>query len=342
MKQRILLLNLLLLTLIPKGFAQKEKPVTFRFTAHSNMFMLHGNQTELERLCNFVEQHRTEITNGQMPVRVDGYCASFDNRRDNLRTAFIRANRVKSELIVSKGLKEEHFITANHTETYEGEKDMVVVSFMVKEVKIAEQPKPEQKPQQQPERKPTIPPQPVEERQSEPEQQTIPPVISEADYGNFSLRTNLLYWAFATLNLGVEWKPSNSFGILVNGAWSHWIWSHKGKHHRTWLIQPEVRRYLGKSKHWFVGIEGHAGEFNFRFNNTGYQGNAFGGGMTGGYRLQLSKCFDLDFSLGLGYTRLKYESYYRSNDVMVRKEDGLKKDVFAPTQAGVSLIWKIK
>ncbi|GHU76286.1 hypothetical protein FACS189414_1930 [Bacteroidia bacterium] len=164
----------------------------------------------------------------------------------------------------------------------------------------------------------------------------------------FSLRTNLLYWAVATPNLGVEWQPSDNWGILVNGAYSHWIWSGDGKHHRTWLVQPEVRYYLGENKNWFLGLEGHAGEFNFKFKGTGYQGNAIGGGLTGGYRLPLGRdainrvsTFYLDFSLGLGYTSLKYEEYYRSNGVFVLKEGGLKKNVFAPTQLGVSLIFKL-
>ncbi|GHV29590.1 hypothetical protein FACS1894177_00740 [Bacteroidia bacterium] len=161
-----------------------------------------------------------------------------------------------------------------------------------------------------------------------------------------SLRTNLLYWAVATPNLGVEWQPSDNWGILVNGAYSHWIWNGEDKQHRTWLVQPEVRYYFSSPLWrpggvWFIGAEFHAGQFNFKFNDTGYQGDALGGGITGGYKLRLSHVFDLDFSLGLGYTSLKYEKYYRSNDVFVLKEGRLKKNVFAPTQLGVSLIFKL-
>jgi hypothetical protein len=119
------------------------------------------------------------------------------------------------------------------------------------------------------------------------------------------------------------------------------------------MISPEVRYYIGENKNWFIGAEGHIGEFNYKLSPTGYQGDAVGAGLTGGYKLRLNKTFDLDFSLGLGYTHLKYETYYRAhyrsngngytvNDsYMVRKEAGLKKNLFGPTQAGVSLIWKI-
>jgi hypothetical protein len=163
------------------------------------------------------------------------------------------------------------------------------------------------------------------------------------DTDKVSLRTNLLYWAAATPNAGLEWKTSADVGILLNGLWSHWIWNDKGRQHRTWLIQPELRRYLGENRNWFLGIEGHAGEFNFKFGHTGYQGDVLGGGLTGGYRLRLSNTFDMDFSLGLGYTGFtKDESYYRSNGVSVHKESNLKRGFWGPTQAGVSLVWKIK
>ncbi|GHT71126.1 hypothetical protein AGMMS50239_40130 [Bacteroidia bacterium] len=164
----------------------------------------------------------------------------------------------------------------------------------------------------------------------------------------FSIRTNLLYWAVATPNLGIEYKPAERFGILVNSAYSHWIWSDDDNHHRTWMVSPEIRYYFGgrgvarnAPTGWFIGVEGHAGEFNFKFKDTGYQGDAIGGGLTGGYKLRLSEVFDLDFSLGLGYTQLKYDTYYRSREVMVLKEGGLKKDFFGPTQLGVSLIFKL-
>jgi hypothetical protein len=158
----------------------------------------------------------------------------------------------------------------------------------------------------------------------------------------FSLLTNLLYWLATVPNLGIEYRHSATLGVLFNGGWSHWIWSGENRQHRTWFAQPELRYYLGANQSWFIGLEARAAQYNFKFNDTGYQGNDYGGGIIGGYRLVLNKCLDMDFSLGLGYTQLHYDSYFRSNGYMVRKETDIKKSVFAPTQAGVSLIWKIK
>ena len=57
--------------------------------------------------------------------------------KENIKVAFIRSNRVKSELITRRGLLEEHFVTKNHATPYEGKKNMVVVTLRipVKEVK---------------------------------------------------------------------------------------------------------------------------------------------------------------------------------------------------------------
>ena len=329
---------------------ENKAVAVFRFKAQNDMFYRQGNEDEFKRLYDFVDRHKTEITGGQMPVHVNGYCTSYESLSQNRKVAAIRSNRVKSELITKKGLKEEHFITANHAEKYEGKKDDIVsVSFHV-ETRRAASPPPQAEPKPQPDPVETwpaaSPPQ-----QAQAQAQAVPaeaeaevPARVETRHATslqeqaISLRTNLLLWAIATPNLGLEWKPSPNIGILINGAYSHWIWNSEDKQHRTWLIQPEIRYYFSG---WFVGVEAHAAQFNFKFNDTGYQGDALGGGLTGGYRLQLSKCLDMDFSLGLGYSQVKYDTYYRSNGYMVKKENKVEKNSFTPTQAGVSLIFKL-
>ena len=55
-----------------------------------------------------------DILDGSLPLYVDGWCNSLDSEKENLRMAAIRSSRVKSELIVRGGIKEECFITRNH------------------------------------------------------------------------------------------------------------------------------------------------------------------------------------------------------------------------------------
>ena len=118
--------------------APPDQTVTFRFVAGRDMFYIPwgGNGAELDRLHSLVDEYRTEITSGRMPVHVDGYCASLPAAQENLRTAAVRSNRVKSELITHKGLREENFITQNHASAYTGadgvrRRDMVVVTLRI-------------------------------------------------------------------------------------------------------------------------------------------------------------------------------------------------------------------
>lgn len=114
-----LLRNLLLLFLLspclmasgregPSAAAPADDSVyVFRFLPANGMFYipLKGNDVLLQDLCRLVESRRAAIEAGVMPVRVESYCASLPTEKGNLDTAFVRASRVKSELILRQGLK---------------------------------------------------------------------------------------------------------------------------------------------------------------------------------------------------------------------------------------------
>ena len=75
--------------------------------------------------------------------------------------------------------------------------------------------------------------------------------------------------------------------------------------------------------------------------DTGYQGKLWNAGLTVGYQLCLSRSFSVDFNLGLGYTRSDYDSYGMTDGVRVYKEREKTKNLWGPTQAGISLVWTI-
>lgn len=121
---------LLLFALLPLAAQERTDTVyTFRFVPGRDMFYVpwSGNDKELTRLETCVMQWKTQILAGEIPVLVDGHCTSGDSENDNLATAKIRANRVKSELIVRQGLREECFTTRNHAT----EVDFVTVRIAV-------------------------------------------------------------------------------------------------------------------------------------------------------------------------------------------------------------------
>ena len=89
----------------------------FRFVMGDDMFYTPwgGNAETLAQLEECVAANLELILSGEVPVRVDGWCGSAGSEAANLAMAKIRSNRVKSELILRKGLTEECFITRNHS-----------------------------------------------------------------------------------------------------------------------------------------------------------------------------------------------------------------------------------
>lgn len=337
--------------------AAEEKTATFRFVAGDNMFYIpwSGNDAELERLCAMVDEYRTEIAAGAMPVYVDGYCASLPTVKENLRTAFVRANRVKSELIMQKGLKEADFITKNYARAYHDSKDIVVVTLRIP---AKETPKPQEAVQEEPRKeeppmevvsRPEAEPQPAQEPVAEAafEPLAVQPAISVKPY-TLAVRSNLLYDALLLPTLGVEWRVNENIGIKLDGSLSWWG-SETDKVQKMWILNPEVRWYLLDNKHFYVGVSGSYGQYNiYKYplgnllkDDTGYQGSIWGAGVTVGYQLYLSRCFSVDFNLGLGYTHSEYDSFTIIDKVRVTKERNQSKNFWGPTQAGISLVWTI-
>ncbi|MCD8103013.1 MAG: DUF3575 domain-containing protein [Alistipes sp.] len=351
--QFLLLIPALLLTFPASGEAAypkaepEENIVMFRFVPGDDMFYTpwEGNDGELERLYTLVEQYRTEIASGKMPVYVDGYSPTK-------QLSFVRANRVKSELILQKGLSEDNFITKNYAAPYSDPAGTVHKDIVVVTMRIPAEPEPKPAPQpsvQEP--KPVVleeeAPQEVESpfAIAEPEPMPAPAPVSE--HAGVYLRTNLLYDALLTPTIGLEWRVNDHVGIKVDGSWSHWGSTH-GRVQKIWLVSPEVRWYLLDTKRFYVGLGANFGEANIYkgiasvfSSDTGYQGNIYGGGVTVGYNLALRKCLSMDFNLGLGVTHFSYDTFTVRGGYRVYQGRDLSKNFWGPTQAGVSLVWRI-
>ena len=354
---------LLTLLLLPAMAQQKaDTTYTFRFVPREDMFYVpwNGNDTELARLLECIEKNKATILDGKLPLYVDGYCNSLGSETENLATAKIRANRVKSELIIRAEIKEENFITRNHAT--EGDFVTVRLTVPAKETaatdadtearrkaeaeRLAAEKRAEQERLAEEQRKAEEARLAAEKAEAEKaaQQNTLADTPSETKITNdyhLSLRANLLRWATLTPDLGFEWRICPSWGIAVNGSWTSWTWSDKDRRYALWEVAPEVRYYMGEKKAWYVGAMFKAGQFNYKLSETGKQGDLMGGGITGGYQLRLNKALNLDFNLGLGYLNADYEKYEVIDGVRVRRGNETK-DWWGPINAGVTLVWKIK
>lgn len=362
-KITFLTLFLWLMTVTFPVIAQQKADTTytFRFVPQKDMFYVpwNGNDTELARLLECIENSKATIFDGKLPLLVDGYCNSLGGEAENLATAKIRANRVKSELITRAKIKEENFITHNHATGG----DFVIVRLTVpaKETaamdaeaearrraeaeRLETETRAEQERRAEEQRKAEEARLAAEKAEAEKaaQQNTLADTPSETkittDY-HLSLRANLLRWATLTPDLGVEWRICPSWGIAVNGSWTSWTWSDKDHRYALWEVAPEVRYYMGEKKAWYLGAMFKAGQFNYKLSETGKQGDLMGGGITAGYQLRLNKALALDFNLGLGYLNADFEKYEVIDGVRVRRGNETK-DWWGPINAGVTLVWKL-
>ena len=355
------------------AFAQQKTDTvyTFRFVTQKDMFYVpwNGNDTELARLLECIENNKATILDGKLPLLVDGYCNSQSCEVKNLATAKIRANRVKSELITRAKIKEENFITHNHATG--GDFVIVRLTIPAKETaamdaeaearrrteaeRLESETRAEQERRAEEQRKaeearlaaePTVAGR-RERQKAEAEkaalQNALAGTLSDpkitTDY-HLSLRANLLRWATLTPDLGLEWRICPSWGIAVNGSWTSWTWSDKDRRYALWEVAPEIRYYMGEKKAWYLGAMFKAGQFNYKLSETGKQGDLMGGGITTGYQLRLNKALTLDFNLGLGYLNADFEKYEVIDGVRVRCGNETK-NWCGPINAGVTLVWKL-
>jgi hypothetical protein len=168
---------------------------------------------------------------------------------------------------------------------------------------------------------------------------------------HIGVKTNLLWDATATINLGVELKLSRHYtlDLPVNfNAWSR----NEEKKWKHFLLQPELRWWLCESFYsHFLGFHAFYGHYNaggiklpFKYlpelASNRYQGDLYGVGLSYGYQWILSPHWNLETTIGIGYARLEHERFAcgKCGD----KLESSSRNYFGPTKAGISLIYIIK
>ena len=167
------------------------------------------------------------------------------------------------------------------------------------------------------------------------------------------MKTNLLYDATASINLGVELGLSQRLTLDVSGNLNLWTWkdNRKWKH---WLVQPELRlwtcnRFAGH----FFALHALAGQFNFGHIPNGvrmfgtdfsilsqerYEGWAFGAGLGYGYALPLGRHWNLEIEAGFGAIYSKATGYECDVCNRVTAQD-VRKLRPALTKAAVGIVY---
>lgn len=167
-----------------------------------------------------------------------------------------------------------------------------------------------------------------------------------------AVKTNLLYDATATINFGIEIGLAPRWTLDLSGNYNPWtIRGHKWKH---WLAQPELRYWFCErfSAH-FIGIHAMGGMYNWAniknhvsflgsdfsgLTHYRYQGWAVGGGVAYGYDWILSKHWNLEFEVGVGYLYTRFDKF-TCEKCGEQLENDKPHHYFGPTKAAINIVY---
>lgn len=164
------------------------------------------------------------------------------------------------------------------------------------------------------------------------------PVISWAQKA--AIKTNLAYWATATLNVGGEFAlaPRMTLDLTANYNPCRFKNNKKIMH---WAVQSEgrywfCRRFMGS----FAGIHVHGGKYNGGLKKYRYEGWFLGGGISYGYQWMIGKHWNLETELGVGYAYLDFDKYLRNH--CGKFIDSGRQNYWGPTKLSVSFVYLFK
>ena len=148
---------------------------------------------------------------------------------------------------------------------------------------------------------------------------------------NLAVKTNLLYDATTTPNLGIEFGVGRKNTFQIFYGLNPWTFDSKSGERKAkhWLVMPELRWWTcSKFNGHFLGVHLMGGQFNasnvdipvpgvfFSGNDiakdvhdTRCQGYYAGGGFTYGYQWILGRHWNIEAEIGVGYDHIWYDRY---------------------------------
>ena len=165
---------------------------------------------------------------------------------------------------------------------------------------------------------------------------------------NFGVKTNALYLATTTPNIGIEFAVAPRWTIDIEGGYNPWTLNvadnMKIKH---WLVSPEIRYWFCNAfQGHFLGLNGNYTQFNIgalpfdAYRNTRIEGWAAGAGLTYGYAFPIARRWNMELTCGLGVWYTEYDQYESRKCGLFQQQ--VQKFAFGPTALGLSFVYMIK
>ena len=163
-----------------------------------------------------------------------------------------------------------------------------------------------------------------------------------------AVKTNMLYDALLTPNIGVEFYLGKNYTISADWMYAWWKKHSIAWWHRTYGGDLEFRRYFGRVANekplqgWHVGLYGGIVTYDFDWGGRGYLGDrwSYGGGLSFGYSMPWKRRLNLDFTVGIGYLGGEYKEYLPLDGCYVW-QCTKQRNYIGPTKIEVSLVWLI-
>jgi len=170
---------------------------------------------------------------------------------------------------------------------------------------------------------------------------------------DFAIKTNLLYDATTTVNLGVEFGLAPKWTMDISGNYNPWDLP-SGKLIKHAMVQPEFRYWFCDrfSRH-FLGFHALGGIYNIGnipnnikigsldFSSLGeyrYEGWAAGAGIAYGYAFILGEHWNFELELGVGYIYTENDKF-QCVECGIRVNDDIPYHYFGPTKANIGLVY---
>lgn len=175
---------------------------------------------------------------------------------------------------------------------------------------------------------------------------------------NFAVKTNLLYDAAMSINLGLEFTLGENTTLDISANYNPWVLdktnNSKIKHV---LVQPEFRYWLCTpfNGHFF-GFHTHFAEYNIAGNNWftrgvkaiygndlmnyRHEGWNAGAGFSYGYHWMINTRWGIETTVGVGYAYIDYDKY--NCETCGSKVESGNRHYFGPTKLGITLVFLIR
>lgn len=170
----------------------------------------------------------------------------------------------------------------------------------------------------------------------------------------FGVKTNLLYDATATLNLGVEFGLAKKWSFDLSGNYNAWDNPYGKGFYKHMFAQPELRFWFcDRFNGHFLGLHALGGVYNVggldtdmkifgydlsKFNTFRYEGWFVGAGIGYGYSVILSSHWNMEFEIGAGFIYSEFDKY-ECEECGLQLEHQVPLKYFGPTKASVGLIY---